>query len=159
LAIVGPAKVTDNAEIQNALLAIHSRLGAIEGKINLVARAERPQILSALEEIIKSDPLLGQIYLALNGQRTQQEVLEYLKASGIATSQPTVSRRMNDLVTEYGIAAQTDVGNGIALSKDNEVEQILNLSKRIKTWLTSAGETLPGEARPGNRTRRRGGIR
>jgi hypothetical protein len=130
-------------EIQNALLAIHSRLGTIEGKINLVARAEREEILAVLEEAIREDPLLGQIYLLLDGERSQREILEELKNHEIASSQPTVSRRMTELVTEYGIADPVGSGAGTVLRKNRAAEDVLNLTQRIRRWLNQQEQPLP----------------
>lgn len=135
---------SDDNEIQNALLAIHSRLGTIEGKINLVARAERDGALRVLEEVVKKDPLVGQVYLVLDGHRSQQEVIEQLARFGIEPSQSTVSRRMKDLVSEYGVADPVGVG---VLRKNRAAEDILNLTSRMMRWLQSADQTIPVEAR------------
>lgn len=132
-------------EVQNALLAIHARLGTIEGKINLVARAEREQVLKVLQEAIADSPLLGQIYLLLDGERTQKAIHGLLQERGINTSQPTVSRRMDDLVTEYGLADPIARGGVLVLRRNRAAEDVLNLSKRVKKWLEDAGETLPEE--------------
>jgi hypothetical protein len=145
------SKVPDDPEIQNALLAIHARLGTIEGKINLVARAEREEIISVLQEAVRENPLLGQIYLLLDGNRTQQDVLNELTSQGIATSQPTVSRRMADLVTEYGIA--DTVGSGAVLRKNRAAEDVLNLTRRVRRWLEDGSHQLP--EKPARRSRRK----
>lgn len=130
-------------EIQNALLAIHSRLGTIEGKINLVARAERDEILQALEAAVRRDPLLGQIYLLLDGKRTQQDVLESLSGFDVTTSQSTVSRRMADLVSEYGIADEVRQGPNLVLRKNRAAEDILNLGRRVRRWLDDDRQVVP----------------
>jgi DNA-binding transcriptional ArsR family regulator len=130
-------------EIQNALLAIHSRLATIEGKINLVARAERDAILTALQAAIAKDPLLGQIYLLIDGRRTQQEILAELAAFGINSSQPTVSRRMTDLLTEYGIVDEVRGGNSLVLRKNRAAEDILNLGRRVRRWLDEGHHVIP----------------
>jgi hypothetical protein len=132
-------------EVQNALLAIHSRLGTIEGKVNLVARAERESVLHVLQEAVQKDPLLGQIYLLLDGSLSQKDVHERLKQYGIVTSQPTVSRRMTDLVSEFGVA--DPIGTGAVLRKNKAAEDILNLSRRIRGWLQDGGHAVPEEPR------------
>lgn len=144
--------MSDADEIQNALLAIHSRLGTIEGKVNLVARAEREEILQVLEDAILKRPLLGQIYLLLDGKRSQREILEALTGLGISTSQPTVSRRMDDLVTEYGIADVT--GRNAAetvLRKNRAADDVLNLTRRVRRWLEGKGEAVPASPSRGSR--------
>jgi hypothetical protein len=150
--VEGGTPVTDDDELHHALLAIHSRLGLIEGKINLVARAERQQILTVIEEAFGKDPLLAQIYLLLDGKRTQREIVAELEGHGITCSQPTVSRRMTDLVTEYGIAEPRDAGAATVLGKNRASEEILNLSRRARRWLESDEEIVPTE--PVKRRRR-----
>jgi hypothetical protein len=138
--------VATDDEIQNALLAIHSRLGTIEGKLNLVARAEREAILDAVQGAIAKDCLLGQIYLLIDGKRTQQEILAELTSFGITPSQSTVSRRMSDLVTEYGIADEVRLGNVLVLRKNRAAEDILNLGRRVRRWLEEGKQVVPERA-------------
>lgn len=73
-------------DLHNALAAIHSRLGTIEGRVTLIARAERKQLLEALEKLVREKPLVGQIYLALDGFQNQNEVFRSLTEAGIQTS-------------------------------------------------------------------------
>jgi hypothetical protein len=139
-----------NDEIQNALLAIHSRLSTIEGKVTLVARADRERILEVLEEVVRRSPLIGQIYLLLDGKRTQREVHEELTSHQITTSQPTVSRRMSDMSSEYGIADLVKGGAVKIFRKNREMEDVLNLSKRVREWLEAENQPVPEQ-----QTRRR----
>jgi DNA-binding transcriptional ArsR family regulator len=144
--------MADDRTIENALYAVHSRLGVIEGKVNLVARAEREQLLTLLEKTVRKDPLLGQIYLLLDGNRTQKEVHEMLVAAGVDVSQPTVSRRMTLMETEHGIADLVQGGNTKVYGKDAAMEKVLNLTKSIRKWLEMEKAVLPEQP-----TRRRRG--
>lgn len=137
-------------EIQHALLAIHSRLGVIEGKVNLVARADRAHILEVLEGIIRKQPTVGQIYLLLDGKSTQRNIHEKLVELGIQSSEMTVSRRLNEMETEHGIADPIPQGPAKIYRKDREMENVLNLSKNIRQWLESDHQVVPEDA-----TRRR----
>lgn len=131
-------------DIHNMLTGIYSKLGVIEGKVNLSARANRERLLAALEEAVRKDPLLGQIYLVLDGKRNQLEILAELTKFDIAPSQPTLSHRMGELATEHGIADVVDATGGkLVLRKDREAEKILNLSKNIRRWLTDDKEPIP----------------
>ena len=133
----------DDGKIENALYAVHSRLGVIEGKVNLVARAERKQLLALLEQTIRKDPLLGQIYLLLDGNRTQKKIHEDLVAAGVAVSQPTVSRRMALMETEHGIAELIQGGNTVVYGKDPAMEKVLNLTQNTRKWLESERAVVP----------------
>lgn len=130
-------------EINNALLAIHSRLGVIEGKVNLVARAHKQTSLADIEKAIRAKPLLGQIYLLLDGLRTQTEILEKLREYGISTSAMGVSRAMTSLETEYGMADLVKGGASKVFRKDAEAERVLNLTANVRKWLMGEGQTVP----------------
>lgn len=140
-------------EIQAALLAIHSRLGAIEGKVNLVARAERDELLVLLRGAVENQPLIGQIYLLLDGSLSQKEVLARLHESGVDTSIASVSRRMEEMETELGIADVVPGGRSKVLRKDPEMERVLNLSTNMRRWLTDTGQVVPNRPAPKRRRR------
>jgi hypothetical protein len=136
--------MADDEKVENALYAVHSRLGVIEGKVNLVARAERRHLLELLEETVKKDPLIGQIYLLLDGTRTQKEVHEKLREHGVDVSQPTVSRRMGLMETEHGIAdLVSGGGNTKVFQKDPAMEKVLNLTQNIRRWLGDEKQPVP----------------
>ncbi|HEX8102061.1 MAG TPA: hypothetical protein VF533_05590 [Solirubrobacteraceae bacterium] len=141
-------------EMQNALVAIYSRLGTIEGKVTLVARADRERILSVLEAVVRKTPLVGQIYLLLDGKRAQRQILEELTMHGITTSEATVSRRMAEMATEHGIADLVKAGATKVYRKNREMEDVLNLSKNMLKWLAEEDASLPVEVK----TRKRKGA-
>lgn len=127
----------------DALYAIHSRLGAIEGKVNLVARAERGQLLEVVEAAIRKDVLVGQIYLLLDGTRTQQDLLAKLEAFNIHATRSTISRRIAYLEQELGIADVVSVTNSTVHRQDPAMDKILNLASNVKKWLRAEGATVP----------------
>jgi hypothetical protein len=143
----------DDKNLHNALTAIHSRLGTIEGRVTLIARAERESILASLEKDVRKKPLIGQIYLALDGSRNQREVFEVLIAAGIETSEMGVSRAMGKMHTESGIIELVAAGGSKVFRKGDESEAVLNLSAKIRRWLKDAGE--PDPAPPPRRNRRK----
>jgi hypothetical protein len=135
--------MASNEDILQTLLNVQSKLGVIEGKVNLVARAERDAIRKLLEETVRRDPLIGQIYLLLDGVRTQKNVHESLAEYGITPSQPTVSRRMNQMETEHGIVDLVQGGNTKIYGQDPAMERVLNLSTHIRKWLAEEKQTIP----------------
>lgn len=136
----------DDRRIENALNAIHSRLGAIEGKVTLGVRADHDRYLEALKEIIREQPLIGQIYLLLDGARSQRDVHQELQRAGINVGEMTVHRRMNK-IEEHGLADLSDTAEGAerVLRKDPAMESVLSLTKNIGKWLTDEGEIVPVE--------------
>lgn len=144
-------------EIHEALTAIYARLGVLDGKATLNVRANRPQILKALEDLIADHSPLGQIYLLLDGKRTQTEIGAKLKALKLPGSHATVSRRI-DIVVEHGIAELVpDRDPGNVYRQDPTMESVLNLSRNVRKWLDAVGEPYP--AAPRRSARRRKGSK
>ena len=136
----------DSQRIGNALNAIHSRLGAIEGKVTLGVRADQDRYLETLKEIIREQPLIGQVYLLLDGERSQRDVHQELQRAGISVGEMTVHRRMNK-IEEHGLAdlSRTADGGERVLRKDPAMESVLSLTKNIAKWLKDEGEIVPVE--------------
>jgi hypothetical protein len=123
--------MTSDDEIHSALLAIHSRLDVIEGKVTVVARADRGKLLDAFREAVDKQPLIGQIYLALDGKKNQDEIVAELDSSPA-----TVSRRMTEMNREYGmIELVKGEGRGKIYRHNREMESVLHLTANIRKWL------------------------
>lgn len=135
-------------DIHEELVAISARLGLIDGKTTLNVRANRDPILATLKGLVDKKPQLGQIYLLLDGKRSQHDLVLALRALGISTGDATVHRHL-DTAIEHGIAELVidRKGAGNAYRKDPTMESVLSLSKNIRKWLEAAGETLPPKAR------------
>lgn len=138
--------MTGDDNVDSALYAIHSRLGVIEGKVNLVARAERTQLLEIIEAAVQKDALIGQIYLLLDGVRTQKDLRLALKTYGIESSRSSLSRRLGHMERELGIAEVVEVTNATVHGREPAMEKILNLSANIRKWLANEGETVPNDS-------------
>jgi DNA-binding transcriptional ArsR family regulator len=123
-----------NDEIHQAVLVIDSRLRTIDGKVNLMVRANRDDLLDQLETSIKSKPLIGQIYVLLDGVRNQDQIVSELAKHGTSVTQPTVSRNLAHMSEEHGIVERVP-GAGSRYRKNREMEKALNLTKKIEKWL------------------------
>ena len=132
-------------EVQNALLAIHSRLGTIEGRVTLIARAERKVILDALEELVRGDRLIGQIYLLLDGSRSQSDVVQALTDAGIETNPMGVSRRITKMHTDHGLIELVRLGVGGAriFRKHTETRDGTEPVEEHGDSLKAEGATVP----------------
>lgn len=140
-------------DIHNSLTAIYSRLGVIDGKATLTVRAYRDPILQALEELIGDKPLVGQIYLLLDGKRSQREIRLRLSDYGIDKSEATISRHVERAV-DHGIAelVEESGSSGKIYRREANMEKILALSKNVRKWLTAKDQVVPEEK---NRDRKR----
>ena len=133
--------MTTNEEIHDALMVIDSRLRTIDGKVNLLARANREPLLDALGTIIVARPIIGQIYLLLDGVRNQEEVTAELVAAGVKTSKSAVSRWLMDMHSEHGLVERVPTtGPGKTYRKNSELEHALNLTKKVEKWVADGAK-------------------
>ena len=133
--------MTTNEEIHDALMVMDSRLRTIDGKVNLLARANREPLLEALGKIITAKPIVGQVYLLLDGIRNQEEVTAELVAAGVKTSKSAVSRWLGEMHTEHGLVERVpNSGPGKTYRKNAELEHALNLTKKVEKWLADAAK-------------------
>jgi hypothetical protein len=146
---------TTNEQIHDALMVIDSQLRMVDGKVNLIARANREPLLKALQEVVTKRPMIGRIYLLLDGTRNQDEIVTDLLQSGAGGSPAAVSRYLSDMQGEHGLIERVPGGPGKTYRKNRELEQILNLTKKIEGWL--AGIDKAEAAKSGKRGRASGG--
>jgi hypothetical protein len=124
--------VKPDDEVHSAQLAIYSRLDVIDGKITVLGRANGPQLLSQIEEFVKANPIVGQIYLALDGRKNQDAIVAELESS-----KPAVSRWLGRMAREYGLVdVVKGQGAGKIYRRDPEMEELLHLTGKIEKWLT-----------------------
>jgi DNA-binding transcriptional ArsR family regulator len=129
-------------EIHSALLAIHARLDVIEGKVTVIARTDRDKLLTELEQVVKADPIVGRIYLALDGKKNQDQIVKDLDSS-----KPTISRRLVKMSREHGIVEVAKEQSGSKIYRhDKEMEEVLHLSAKIGKWLEGIEKARAKEA-------------
>lgn len=134
--------MTTEERIHDALLVINSKLEVIDGKVNLVARANRDDLLDQIEKAVRKHPIIGHVYLLLDGKRNQDAILTELKKQGIQTSAQALSRWIpHTLVAEHGMAELVPAsGMGKVYRKNAEFEKALNLTIKIKGWLADLAQ-------------------
>ena len=109
---------------------IKFKLESIEGTQELLLMEKRHAVRTQLLEVFERTPNLKDVYFAIDGRRTQAEIVQHLKGSRVEISQPTVSRRM-DLLLEHGIVERIDSPKGIVLKKKDVIERVIRLSKAL----------------------------
>ncbi len=140
-----------DGDVQDAINAMNSRLGRMEGQLNLLTRVHGSAALRELEERVREKPLLGQVYLALDGKRTQDEIVAYLGEHGVTTSRPTVWRRIEDLERKLGIATFVRSEPSVIFRQSAEAESTLGASEAIRKWLADMDEPAPPPAKRARR--------
>jgi ribosome-binding factor A len=146
--------VATDAEIHSALLAIYSRLDVIEGKVTIIARTDRDKLLKVLEDVVTADPMIGRVYLALDGKKNQDQIVKEL-----ASAKATISRKLTKMSREYGIVeVATEASNSKIYRHNREMEEVLHLSAKVEKWLEKIAKAQAGPANPAGEAARAKGA-
>jgi hypothetical protein len=125
-------KDDDFLELFGQIRTIRSRIETIERTQEILVRAEARNIVPALEQAFGADPLLARIYLAVDGTKTQSQILADLKAAGHAASSASVSRKLDRLEKDFHLIDLADRTKAGKIYRKGELERILRLSRRVE---------------------------
>lgn len=98
-------------------------------------RAQADKILDALWHHIDRDETLGEVYLLVDGVRTQQDIVKGLQQRGVPASQPTVSRKLTRLMNEMGLIDIVDRTAAGTAYRKSELDRILHLAPKVEKRL------------------------
>lgn len=136
--------MAETLETAHEIQTIRFKIESIEGTQQLLLRSRASEIRDAiLTEVFDKHSNLSEIYLAVDGRKSQAEIVEALRAQGMEISQPTVSRRLGILLRQKLVEEVEEGPRGMILRKKEIVEQGLGLSEHLM-------------ARTGKRERRSG---
>jgi DNA-binding transcriptional ArsR family regulator len=123
--------VGETLETANEIKTIRFKIEAIESTQQLLLRERAEQLREEILGIFASTRYLAEVYLAVDGNRSQGDIVDYLKSAGLEISQPTVSRRMGKL-DEEGLIEKAGVGQrGVVWRRKQLVEKVLKLSRHL----------------------------
>jgi hypothetical protein len=125
----------------NQIRLIRSRLESIEHSQEVLVRVEAPMIWASIEEAFGQDPALADVFLLVDGIRTQSQIVAALRAAGAAVvSDATVSRKVTRLREElHIIEVVVSPGQGIVHAK-SRLDRILGLTARTQAWKRRQGQ-------------------
>lgn len=134
--------MTETLETAHEIQTIRFKIESIEGTQQLLLRSRAAEIRGEiLSEVFAKHARLAEVYLAVDGKRSQVEIVEALQAAGLRISQPTVSRRLQVLMAEK-LVEEVEAGpRGIILRKKDVVERGLKLSKYLTVPRTNGRQT------------------
>lgn len=113
----------ESDETQEDIKEIKWRIENIDNKFDMLVRGN-DEALEKVAEVFRGDPVMAQVYLAVNGKRNQSEIVEEIDSSG-----PTVSRRISTL-DDYGLIEKKDIQNGF-IWKKSELHQVMQLGSKV----------------------------
>ncbi len=124
--------MTETLDTANEIKSIRYKMDAIEATQQLLLRKDAVELVELILALFRKDSFLPTIYNALDGERTQRQVVEFLQKNGQECSEPTVSRRVR-VLEEEGLIETVKVGKeGIVWSKKHSVERGLRLTRELK---------------------------
>ena len=115
--------------------AIRARVEGIEHRQELIVRAHRDEILSAVWESFDRDFTLAEVYLSVDGKRNQQQIVDDLAVRGIATTQQNVSLKLKKLMIEMALVEVAGKEGGLTIYRKTEVDRIFHLSNKVERRL------------------------
>jgi hypothetical protein len=121
----------DSLEVYNELRLMRARLDGIEAMQEIQIRADRERIEEPIWRQLSSDPVLAEIYLLVDGKRTQKQIAELLVSTGTMTTEMTVSRKMRVLLGELHLIEFADHGGRGKFYRKTRLDRILGISRRL----------------------------
>jgi DNA-binding transcriptional ArsR family regulator len=125
------------------LRAIRARVEGIEHRQEMLVRAHADEILEAVWRCIDADQSLAQVYLLVDGERTQQGIVAELQKRGLALSQPTVSRKLTKLNVELGLVEVGDRDAAGIVYVKSDLDRILHLTPKVERRLAELQRGKP----------------
>jgi hypothetical protein len=117
------------------LRAMRARLEGIEHRQEMLVRAHSDEILKAIWAYIDKDKTLGEVFLLVDGARTQQDIVAALKQKGFSASQPTVSRKLQKLNIELGLVEIGDRDAAGTIYVKSDLDRILHMTGKVERRL------------------------
>jgi Fic family protein len=124
--------MSDTLETFSEIRQIRMRIEAIEHTQEVLIRAHREAIEKDIWEQMDRDSILAQVYLLVDGHRSQKDIVEAMREQGAAgASEPTVSRRLVKLCEMHFIELvdRTKSGN---IYKRTAIDRILGIARKLE---------------------------
>jgi hypothetical protein len=133
--------VSDSLDTFGEIRQIRSRLDAIEHTQEVLVRAQGKEILAQALAAFDADDMLAEVYLQVDGVRTQQDIAAVLQVQGRPGSKAMlVSRKLDRLYTELDLIALVDhTGKGNVYKKAG-VDRILGITRQLEKRRANKGK-------------------
>jgi hypothetical protein len=80
---------------------------------------------------LQDDSSTARVLLAVDGVKSQREIVEYLGTTGESVSEATVSRRLGTLAKDYGLVALSHRNNSGKVYHRTRLDRALHISRRL----------------------------
>lgn len=123
------------AESSDALSEIKKLRGEVDQQGEMLDALVRydPRVRDNILEEFNNDKVMSMVYLLIDGVKTQQQIVEGLKALGIkGTSAPMVTRKMTTLRTQMRVITPVAKDGRSWIYAHNRLGRALSLTKNIR---------------------------
>lgn len=124
--------MADSLELFSEIRQVRMRIEAIEHTQEVLIRAHAEAIEKEIWEHMGEDDVLAQVYLLVDGHRSQKDIVEVMQAQGASgASHASVSRRIERLSKELHLielAEQTKAGKTY---RRTALDRILSISRKL----------------------------
>lgn len=95
----------ESSELFSEIANLRDQVDDMSRTVSAIARKSgfKDDILEAMAD----DRLLGQVFLLVDGLRTQGDIVDELQRQGNAATQSTVSRKLDSLVEDWDLVRKT----------------------------------------------------
>ena len=131
--------MTETLDTADEIRRIRDRVDAIEATQQLLLRKDANQLSEIILRRFEGNEVLASVYLAVDGKRTQTEIVHVLKENGLRGSKAAVSRSVHTLRNE-GLIERIRAGkDGVVWAKKESVDRVLGLTKALQKKVSANG--------------------
>jgi len=134
------------------LRAMRARLEGIEHRQEMLVRAHSEEILATVWEYIDRDEMLAEIFLLVDGTRTQKDILAELSRRGTPVAKGGLSTKLKTLRNELGLVEISERDATGATLRKSDLDKILHLTAKVERRLAA---NRKAKAQAGKSPRRR----
>jgi len=119
------------------LRAMRARLEGIEHRQEMLVRAHSEEILATVWEYIDRDEMLAEIFLLVDGTRTQKDILAELSRRGTPVAKGGLSTKLKTLRNELGLVEISERDATGATLRKSDLDKILHLTTKVARRLAA----------------------
>jgi hypothetical protein len=134
--------MTETLETADEIRRIRDRVDGIEATERLLLTKDAPQVLDFLLKRFdqSGSRFLPAVYLAIDGKRSQTQLVRFLNQNARGASAPTVSRSVR-VLRALGLIERVSAGKGGVVWAKTSVDGILGLTKALQKKASTNGRT------------------
>jgi len=119
--------VPESTELFNEIAIMRDEIDEQGAMLDALVRASG--IGDRIVEQLRKDDSATRILLAVDGVRSQREIVQHLSDTGSSVSEATVSRKLSTLAKDYGLVALSHRNNAGNVYHRTRLERALHISR------------------------------